>query len=102
MDVFVHLFCVFAVLCVGGILALGGSPVQAILLTVYRIKKLKKSQIPKGCRAIQKKNNRTGYSSSEKLVITQLLMKSLTFVKPEGLLHVNKSPPLDLVLSQFP
>jgi hypothetical protein len=42
MDVCVHLFCVCIVLCVGSGLATGWSPVQGVLPTVYRIKKLKK------------------------------------------------------------
>jgi hypothetical protein len=42
MDVCVCLFCVCVVLCVGSGLAMGWSPVQGVLLTVYRIKKLKK------------------------------------------------------------
>jgi hypothetical protein len=40
MDVSVRLFCVY-VLCVGSDLATGWSPVQGVLPTVYRIKKLK-------------------------------------------------------------
>jgi hypothetical protein len=42
MDVCVHLFCVYVVLCVGSGLATGWSPVQGVLPTVYKIKKLKK------------------------------------------------------------
>jgi hypothetical protein len=38
----VCLFCVCVVLCVGSGLATGWSPVQGVLPTVYRIKKLKK------------------------------------------------------------
>jgi hypothetical protein len=41
MDVSVHLFCICVVLCVGSGLATGRSPVQGVLPTVYRIKKLK-------------------------------------------------------------
>jgi hypothetical protein len=54
MDVCVRFFCVCVVLCVGSGLATGWSPVQGVLLTVYRIKNLKKSgQSPtKGCGAI--------------------------------------------------
>jgi hypothetical protein len=49
----VLLFCVYVVLCVGRGLATGWSPVQGVLPTVYRIKKLKNGQCPtKGCRAI--------------------------------------------------
>jgi hypothetical protein len=40
MDVCVHLFCVYVVLCVGSGLATGWSPVQGVLPTVYKIKKL--------------------------------------------------------------
>jgi hypothetical protein len=55
MDCCVRLFCVYVVLCVGSGLATGWSPVQGVLLSTYRIKKLKKSdQVPKGCRAIQR------------------------------------------------
>jgi hypothetical protein len=42
MDVCVRLFCVCIVLCVGWRLATGWSPVQGVLPTVYRVKKLKK------------------------------------------------------------
>jgi hypothetical protein len=53
MDVCVHLFSVCIVLCVGSGLATDWSPIQRILPTVYRIKKLKSCQGPtKGCRAI--------------------------------------------------
>jgi hypothetical protein len=41
MDVCVRLFCVCVVLCVRTGLATGWSPVQGVLPTVYRIKKLK-------------------------------------------------------------
>jgi hypothetical protein len=54
MDVwFVCLFCVCLVLCVVRGLATGRSPVQGVLLHVYKIKKLKSGQCStKGCRAI--------------------------------------------------
>jgi hypothetical protein len=42
MDVCVRLFCVCVVLCVGTDLATSWSPVQGVLPTVQRIKKLKK------------------------------------------------------------
>jgi hypothetical protein len=49
----VHLFCVYVVLCVGRGLATSCSPVQGVLPTVYRIKKLKSGQgSTKDCRAI--------------------------------------------------
>jgi hypothetical protein len=38
----VRTFCVCVVLCVGSGLATGWSPVQGVLPTMYRIKKLKK------------------------------------------------------------
>jgi hypothetical protein len=43
MDVCVRLFYVCDVLCVGSDFATGWSPVQGVLPTVYRIKKLKKA-----------------------------------------------------------
>jgi hypothetical protein len=42
MDVYVRLSCVCVVLCVGSGLAMGWSPVQGVLPTLYMIKKLKK------------------------------------------------------------
>jgi hypothetical protein len=42
MDLCMRLFCVCAVLGVGSGLATGWSPVQGVLPTVYRIKKVKK------------------------------------------------------------
>jgi hypothetical protein len=42
MSVCVRLFCVCVVLCVGRGLATGWSPVQGVLPTVYKVKKLKK------------------------------------------------------------
>jgi hypothetical protein len=42
MDDCVRLFCVCVVLCVGSAIAEGWSPVQGVLPTVCRIKKLKK------------------------------------------------------------
>jgi hypothetical protein len=50
MDVFMRLFSVYVVLCIGRGLATGLSPVQRVLHTVYKIKKLKSGQGPtKGC-----------------------------------------------------
>jgi hypothetical protein len=46
MDVCVHLFCVSFVLYVGRGLATNWSPSQRFLVTVYRIKKLKKRPKP--------------------------------------------------------
>jgi hypothetical protein len=40
MDVCVHLFCVYVVQCVGSGISKGWSPLQAVLSTVCRIKKL--------------------------------------------------------------
>jgi hypothetical protein len=42
MDVCVHLFRVYVVLCLGSDLATGSSPVQGVLPAVFKIKKLKK------------------------------------------------------------
>jgi hypothetical protein len=41
MDVCVRLLCVYVVLCVANGLATGWSPIQGVLPTVIRIKKLK-------------------------------------------------------------
>jgi hypothetical protein len=41
MDVCVDVFCVYVLLCVGNGLATGLFPVQGLLPSVYRIKKLK-------------------------------------------------------------
>jgi hypothetical protein len=46
MDVCVRLFCVCVVLCVGCGLATVWSPVQGVLPTLYKIKKLKKRPRP--------------------------------------------------------
>jgi hypothetical protein len=46
MDVCLHLFCVCVVLCVGRDLATGLIPIQGVLATIYRIKKLKNSEGP--------------------------------------------------------
>jgi hypothetical protein len=59
MDVYVRLFCVCVVLCIGRGLTTGCSPVQGVLLTVYRIKKLKRCQGPaKAYRGIERKITR--------------------------------------------
>jgi hypothetical protein len=42
MNVCVHLFCVYAVLCAGSGLVTDLSPIQGVLPTVYSIEKLKK------------------------------------------------------------
>jgi hypothetical protein len=53
MDVCVRLFCAWAVLCVCRGPAMGWSPIQGVLLTVYKIMNLKNDKGPKkGCRAI--------------------------------------------------
>jgi hypothetical protein len=44
MAVCVHLFCVCAVLCAGRGLAPGWSPVQGVLPTVWKVKRLKKKE----------------------------------------------------------
>jgi hypothetical protein len=54
MDVCVPLCCVCVVLGVGSGLATGWSPVQGVLSTVNRIKKLKRAQGPKRSRAIER------------------------------------------------
>jgi hypothetical protein len=46
MNVCVRLLCVCVVLCAGSGLATGWSPVQRVLLTVYRIKKQKSGKGP--------------------------------------------------------
>jgi hypothetical protein len=38
MDVFVRLFCVRVLLCIGSGLATGWSPVNGVLPTVYRLR----------------------------------------------------------------
>jgi hypothetical protein len=48
MDVCVRLFSVCVVLCVGSSLATGWSPVQVVLLTVYRLRNGKSGQGPQG------------------------------------------------------
>jgi hypothetical protein len=48
MDVCVCLFCICIVLCVGSGLATSWSPVQRVLLSVYKIKKLIKRPRSKG------------------------------------------------------
>jgi hypothetical protein len=58
MDVSVRLFYVCVVLCVGSGLATGSSPVQGVLPTVYRIKKLKSGQGPKNYRTIERERER--------------------------------------------
>jgi hypothetical protein len=46
--------CVCVVLCIGSGLATGGSPIQEVLLPVFRFKKLDSSQGPtKKCIAIE-------------------------------------------------
>jgi hypothetical protein len=51
MDVYVSLFCVCVVLCVGSGLAEGWSPVQGVLPNVYKVTELKCSKgQTKGCR----------------------------------------------------
>jgi hypothetical protein len=51
MDVCVSVFCVYVVLCVGSGLATGWSPFEGVLLTAYRIKKLKKRPRSKGLKS---------------------------------------------------
>jgi hypothetical protein len=49
MDVCVLLFCG---------LATGSSPVQGVLPTAYKIKKLKRRKDPKSCRAIEREGEK--------------------------------------------
>jgi hypothetical protein len=46
MDAYVRLFCACVVLCVGSGLATSSSPVQGILPTAYKIRKLKRRPRP--------------------------------------------------------
>jgi hypothetical protein len=48
MDVYVRLFCVCVVLCVGNGLARGWSLVQGVLTVVYSLKNWKIGQVPQG------------------------------------------------------
>jgi hypothetical protein len=48
MDVYVRLFCACVELCLGTGFATGRSPIQGVIPTVYRIKKLKKRPRSKG------------------------------------------------------
>jgi hypothetical protein len=50
----VCVYCVFALSCVGSGFATDWSPVQGVLLTVYRIKKVKSGLGPKGYRSIER------------------------------------------------
>jgi hypothetical protein len=61
MHVCVRLFCVCVVLCVGSGLVKGWSPVQGVLPTVYRIKKMKIRQNPRGCRATKREGEGGGF-----------------------------------------
>jgi hypothetical protein len=65
MDVCMRLFCVCVVLYVGSGLATGWFPVQGVLLTVYRIKKLKKRPRPNK-RLENRKNKLRGLSPQAK------------------------------------
>jgi hypothetical protein len=67
---FLCLFCVYIVLCVGRGLATGRSSVQAVLPTVYRIKKLKK----------QPSRPKKGLSSNNnnKISVEQWIVKGIT------------------------
>jgi hypothetical protein len=57
MDVCVRLFCVCVVLCVGIGLTTGWSPVQGVLWTLYRIKKLKNLPRSKGLYSHREREN---------------------------------------------
>jgi hypothetical protein len=53
MDVCARLFCVCVVLSVGSGLAMGWSPVQGVLQTVYRLGNWKAAKAHKDCTAIE-------------------------------------------------
>jgi hypothetical protein len=55
MNICVNLFCLYVGLYVGSGFVMGWSPVQGVLLTVWKIKKLKIGQgHKKGCDAIDR------------------------------------------------
>jgi hypothetical protein len=64
MDICARLFCICVVLCVGSGLAAGLSPVQGVLPTVYKIKKLKKRP---------RSNKRTVESQSDRLLYREII-----------------------------
>jgi hypothetical protein len=74
----VRLLCVCVVLCVGSGLETGWSSVQGVLPTVYRIKKLKSGQGPKGCRGIEKNKKCDSYlgENTRKCLVKQCTTKS--------------------------
>jgi hypothetical protein len=63
--------CVF-ILCVGGGLATGWSPVQGVLPTVYRSKKLKKR--PRSNKGLQSNSNNNNY----KIDVFQYILQNTT------------------------
>jgi hypothetical protein len=73
MDVCLRSFCVCVVLFVGSGLATGWSPVQGVLPTVYRIKKLKWIKAFHGCPMLQSGSNRKERENKWDVVCTWLL-----------------------------
>jgi hypothetical protein len=80
MDICVRLFCVCVVLCVGSGLATGWSPVQGVLLTVYRLRNWKSGQGSKCCRAIEtgreRKNILLGFAKRNKLIFSVITRRN--------------------------
>jgi hypothetical protein len=76
MDICMHLFCVCVVLCIGSGLATGWSPVQGVLPTVYRIKKLKKRPRSEGLwnRREKKRENCCFYGVQPLIAFPQLII----------------------------
>jgi hypothetical protein len=58
MDVWVRLFCVCVILCVGSGLATIWSPIQGVLPTVYRLRNWKAAKVHKGFRAVDRQTDR--------------------------------------------
>jgi hypothetical protein len=72
---FVCVYSVCVVLCVGSGIATGWSPVQGVLPTLYNIKKLKSGQGPtKGCRSIDR------YVKRRKGMVLNWLSLVITFI----------------------
>jgi hypothetical protein len=96
MDVCLRLFCVCVVLCVGNGLAMGWSPVQGVLPTAYRIKKMEtRPESNKGLHS-----HRQIYTISSPLAhdcfvpkpFQFLELESLTLVSTEGTVFWDGTP----------